>query len=134
MTEIQSATEKELLEIYEIEKLCFTPPWSMAQLETELCSQDAYFAVYNENGKVAGFSIIHMAGDQGELYQIGVHPDFRRQRIGKKLLESGFNWLYTKSAESVFLEVRKGNAPAIGLYEKAGFEVLGVRKILLTAC
>lgn len=128
MTEITSASGECLDELFEIEKLCFTPAWSKAQLSDEITRDDAFTAVSKENGVITGFCVMRMAGDQAELFQIAVRPDFRRNGTAEKLLNRGIEWTKEKNAESVFLEVRESNSPAIGLYQKLGFEKLGVRK------
>lgn len=128
MTEITVASSGCLDELFEIEKLCFTPAWSKAQLSDEITREDAFAAVSTENGIITGFCIFRMAGDQAELFQIAVHPDFRGEGTAEKLLLRGICWARDKNAESVFLEVRESNYPAIGLYKKLGFEKLGVRK------
>ena len=128
MTEIALVTENDLVEIMMIEGACFSPPWTEAQLKSELRSDDAFFAAARCGGRIAGFCIMHMAGDQGELYQIAVHPDFRRRGIGELLLRRGVSWVEEKNGESAFLEVRAGNEPALRLYSRAGFERIGVRK------
>ena len=128
MTEINSASSGYLDELFEIEKLCFTPAWSKAQLSDEITRDDAFTAVSKENGVITGFCVMRMAGDQAELFQIAVCPDFRRNGTAEKLLSRGICWAREKNAESIFLEVRESNSPAIGLYQKLGFEKLGVRK------
>ena len=128
MTEINAASSGCLDELFGIEKMCFTPAWSKAQLSDEITRDDAFTAVSKEDGVITGFCIIRMAGDQGELFQIAVHPEFRRSGTAEKLLNRGICWAREKNAESIFLEVRESNVPAIGLYQKLGFEKLGVRK------
>ena len=125
---ITAAEKNDIPEIALLERACFSPPWSAAQLEEELNAPDGFFALCRDGGRLAGFIIMRMAGDQGELYQIAVAEEYRRAGLGAALLSRGLEWLSEKRAESAFLEVRRGNAPAVGLYEKLGFERLGIRK------
>ncbi len=64
---------------------------------------------------------------EGYVTNVAVLPEYRRQGIAQKLilkeLENEMNF--------ITLEVRKSNAPAINLYQKMGFENVGVRPSLL---
>lgn len=129
---ITAAEKNDIPELCRLENACFSPPWSAVQLEEELGLPDGFFALCRDGGRIAGFIIMRMAGDQGELYQIAVSEEYRRAGLGAALLRRGLEWLSEKRAESAFLEVRRGNTPAVGLYEKLGFERLGVRKSYYT--
>ncbi len=69
--------------------------------------------------------IASVTGNESELLRIAVVPDRRRLRAGHRLLKK---YLKNTSAASYFLEVRAGNIPARGLYEKLGYEAINVRK------
>jgi ribosomal protein S18 acetylase RimI-like enzyme len=59
---------------------------------------------------------------------MGVHADFRRRGIGARLINEAISRAKENRLERVELEVFASNAPAIKLYEKAGFVVEGVKK------
>ena len=72
---------------------------------------------------VVGFVCFRVAGDEAELLNLAVLPSYRRQGIGARLLEQMFREAATRGAARIFLEVRETNQPAIGLYQRYGFEV-----------
>lgn len=128
MTEIIKARLEHLDDILKLEKLCFSTPWTEGQLLSEIESEYGCIFVKYDDEIPVGYSIWHMAGDQAELYRIGTDPDKRGKGYANTLMETGLAWAKEQNAESVFLEVRAGNAPAISLYEKHDFENLGIRK------
>ncbi len=68
------------------------------------------------------------AADQADIIEVAVLPAFRRRGIARMLMETVLADARQQSVESVFLEVRSSNAPAIALYESLMFERCGVRK------
>ncbi len=77
--------------------------------------------------RLAGFALLRCF-DDAELIRIAVAKEYRRQGIGSKLLRDLIDETRRRDIHTIFLEVRSSNAPAIGLYEGAGFERVGVRK------
>ena len=66
--------------------------------------------------------------DERDVCNVAVSPDFRGMGIGKALVGALIDDAKKTGASVVMLEVRKSNASAIALYEKAGFELVGQRK------
>jgi ribosomal-protein-alanine N-acetyltransferase len=62
------------------------------------------------------------------MMNIAVHPEYRRVGIARSLIEYLIDELNRRGCHSLSLEVRASNAPAIGLYEKLGFQQVGLRK------
>jgi len=127
-TLIRAAAEADLTEITRLEQLCFNPPWTEAMLARELQSPDARVLVAETQGSFAGFALFHRAGDQAELYQIAVCGESRRRGIASALLEAGEEACLDLACNSVYLEVRRSNQPAIGLYSAHAYTQVGVRK------
>ena len=63
-----------------------------------------------------------------EIFNVAVAPKFRRNGVGKSLLERFIAAVREKESAVIFLEVRASNLPAMGLYEKEGFVFCGIRK------
>ena len=82
----------------------------------------------NQADALSGFLIAHHVAPEWELENILVARDFRRNGIGKLLLDSLIAAALETDSRAVFLEVRESNAPARGLYERSGFEQSGRRK------
>ena len=89
--------------------------------------QSEYF-IAKVDGKVAGYGCFWFVLDEGQLVNIGVHPEFRRLGIGARLLEAGLAECRKRAMKTLFLEVRISNEKAQNLYRKYGFKVLGLRK------
>lgn len=66
--------------------------------------------------------------DEVNIMNIVVRKDKRNQKIGSKLLEEIFRIAKQLNAKTITLEVNENNAPAIKLYQKYGFQQMGLRK------
>lgn len=103
--------------------------WSKESFMNELANELArYYSAFNENGDLVGYAGCWQILEEVHITNIAVSPDFRRNKIGEKLLKSIIGDCYKNKAKYITLEVRVSNIPAISLYEKFGFKSLGVRK------
>ena len=117
-----------LAQVGEIERACFSHPWSMDLLEQELYNDMISLVVAEgEDGTVLGYGEVRAVLDEGTLEKIAVAPAFRRQGVAEEILKA---YLRLGQAHLAFLtlEVRESNTPAIKLYEKLGFQTVGRRK------
>lgn len=120
---IRQAELSDLSRIMEIEKASFNNPWSFNAFESAIeNSGPVHFLVWDEDG-VGGFIIYSLICGEAEVYDLATAPELRRKGIAMELMIA-----MLEEADMAFLEVRAGNAPAIGLYEKCGFRVTGERK------
>lgn len=95
----------------------------------ELNNPDAEIVLARtEAARVVGFALIWRVADELELNSMAVHPAERRRGTGRLLLEWVIERGRAQGLRAVFLEVRKGNDPALMLYRNAGFYALGVRR------
>ena len=112
-----------------LEKTCFpADPWSEATFEDVLYSPNAAaLLALGEDGGLLGYAVLSTVLDEGNLDNIAVAPDARRQGVADALLAAltGFG---REHLARLMLEVRASNAPAIALYEKHGFAAVGRRK------
>lgn len=81
-----------------------------------------------DNNKVIGYCLYQVIFEQAEILRIGTHPDYQRQGIASQLFATLNNELINNKVESLLLEVRADNAPAIALYEQQAFAVIHTRK------
>ena len=81
-----------------------------------------------DNNKVIGYCLYQVIFEQAEILRIGTHPDYQRQGIASQLFATLNNELINNKVESLLLEVRADNAPALALYERQGFVVIHKRK------
>lgn len=113
--------------IAEIEKLCFSDPWSVNSIGSELNNKLSLWVVAEDNGKVAGYIGSQSVLGEADMMNLAVHPDYRRQGIGEQLVLELIQRLQEQGSHILLLEVRASNAPAISLYEKLGFIQVGRR-------
>lgn len=123
MPEIKEFKAEHIDGVYELEKICFSHPWSREDLEVQLSIPTSHFAVALDSGRVVGYMGLQILSGEGYVTNIAVLPEYRRQGIAQSLIES----CAQNKMDFITLEVRKSNLPAIKLYEKAGFENMGIR-------
>ena len=123
--------ECHLAALAEIEKACFHAPWSETMLREEL--DKCIFLVAERDGQAIGYVGCQTVLDEGYITNVAVSPDCRRQGIGRALIEELAQRARAQGLSFVTLEARASNAPAIALYEGAGFVRVGVRKNFYTA-
>lgn len=126
--EIMMMTESDVKAVAEIEKACFSKPWSEDGIREELTNDSARFFVFKKNGEIAGYMGMHIVLDECYIANVAVLPSHRRQGIGEKLVSNGINVAKNEGCAFITLEVRLSNASAVALYEKSGFEKVGERK------
>lgn len=126
--EIIRLSEENAFAAAEIEKLCFSHPWSEAIMVSEMKNPYAdFFGVFCEE-ELAGYIGGRTVAGETEIFNVAVAPGFRRRGFGKLLIEKFIETVREKESEQIFLEVRTSNLPAISLYEKMGFVFFGIRK------
>ena len=86
------------------------------------------YASFEEDKKVLGYIEYNLIYDRIEIVNILVDPSSRKKGIGTKLIK----YLIEKGKENncinITLEVKKGNIPALKLYEKNNFKRIAVRE------
>ena len=115
-------------QIVELEKICFSDPWSERSIASELDNQLAFWLVATEGDTVSGYIGSQTVMDETDMMNVAVHPDFRRRGIAETLVTGLVEELKNNGSHCLTLEVRASNAPAIALYEKLGFSEIGRRK------
>lgn len=122
----------QLAGVAELERLCFSAPWSEKALELYLADGVAFAAV-DTSGRVLGYGGMLPSGDEGEILNLAVHPDARRQGLGGALLDALLAEASRRGLRCIALEVRVSNLGAIALYRSRGFAVAGTRRRFYTA-
>ena len=112
----------------EIEKLCFSEPWSEETIKDELDTPLSRYFVCQNGDRVLGYIGTRILLDQCDITNIAVHPDVRRGGIATLLLKELIETVRPMGVEVLYLEVREGNTPARAFYEKSGFVSVGRRK------
>ena len=128
MIQIVKMEQTHVTPIAQLEKLCFSDPWSEKSIATELSSRLSYWLVAVENEEVVGYIGSQSVLGESDMMNVAVHPACRRRGIAEALVEALSHDLKERGNVCLTLEVRASNAPAIALYEKLGFTQVGLRK------
>ena len=115
-------------QIAQLEKVCFSDPWSEKSIASELDNPLAFWLVALEGQTVAGYIGSQTVMDETDMMNVAVHPEFRRKGIGQALINTLVEHLQKAGSRCLTLEVRASNAAAIALYAKLGFSEVGRRK------
>ena len=109
-----------------LEKAVFSHPWSERSLEL-LCGETAFGFVALEGEDVTAYGGMLTVLDEGQITNVATHPDHRRQGLAAGVLSALLAEARERGLLSLTLEVRASNQPAIALYQKFGFSVVGRR-------
>ena len=126
---VRRATIEDAKEIFAIEMECFSVPWSLDSIETELVNEDKklYYVIEDANG-VVGYAGAWLVYDEGQITNIAIRPSARRQGFGAKLTSALIEECFKRGMHEIFLEVRISNLSALSLYRQLEFTVKGMRK------
>ncbi|MGH2427859.1 MAG: ribosomal protein S18-alanine N-acetyltransferase [Candidatus Limnocylindria bacterium] len=114
--------------VHEIERLSFRTPWPAYAFEQELKGNRlARYLVARAGDRIVGFVGVWMMVAEAHITTFSVHPDWRRQGVGRQLLLNLAELSYALGAARMTLEVRAGNTAAQALYRDFGFVVAGRR-------
>lgn len=114
-------------QVAELEKLCFSAPWSENAVRGELTNPLSLWIVAVDGDTVAGYIGSQSVMGEADMMNVAVSPAYRRQGIAEKLVVSLVEKLTAQNVSSLTLEVRASNEPAIALYEKLSFVQVGRR-------
>ena len=128
----EKLTEKTLDGVADLEKMCFSQPWSRSSLELLTKEGIGVGMVCSKDGKVCAYGGMIVAVDEGQITNIATHPHYRRQGYGKAIVQALVKHAKLNGLDSISLEVRESNRAAIDLYTKEGFKIEGKRKDFYT--
>lgn len=119
--------QRHIAAIADLEKECFSDPWSVNSIASELDNPLSLWLIAESFGQVVGYIGSQTVLDEADMMNIAVAPMYRRQGIAETLIAALCEKLRDNCVTTLSLEVRESNAPAIALYEKLGFALAGVR-------
>ena len=114
-------------QIAQLEKQCFSDPWSEKSIASELDNPLSLWLVAVEAGEVVGYVGSQTVLGETDMMNLAVAPEARRQGTGRALVLALVEALTEKGSRSLMLEVRVSNIPAQKLYESLGFSQVGRR-------
>ena len=110
-----------------LEQACFTDPWSERSVAGELENPLSLWLAALEGERLLGYVGCQRVPPEADVMNLAVRPEARRQGLGRRLMEALWARLMELGDESLTLEVRASNTPAIALYDGLGFVQVGRR-------
>lgn len=112
-----------------VERASFPVPWPANAFRHELTqNRNAHYIVAREGDRIVGYAGLWLSLDEAHITTFAVLPEYRRRKIGERILLDLFDRAERLGAEWLTLEVRASNLPAQRLYEKYGFRPAGIRR------
>ena len=128
MIQVVTMAEEHISALAQLERECFSDPWSEKALSEELSNPNAVFRVALIDGEVAGYvGMLHVL-DEGDICNVAVFDRFRRKGVASALIQHLVDYGVENQLSFITLEVRESNIGAQKFYETMGFETIGVRK------
>jgi [ribosomal protein S18]-alanine N-acetyltransferase len=125
---IQPMRLEDLAEVQRIEQASFSTPWPENAYRSELMTNRlATYLVARAAGRIVAYGGMWLMVDEAHITTFAVHPAWRHQRIGERLLLAFLDLARDRHAREATLEVRLSNLAARRLYEKYGFRPVGLR-------
>jgi ribosomal-protein-alanine N-acetyltransferase len=125
---IEAMRSADIPAVHAIERASFPLPWPSYAFRQELENNRlAHYLVVRVGQEVVAYAGIWMMIDEAHITTFAVLPEWRRQRIGARLLLALMDLAIRLGAREATLEVRLSNLPARRLYEAFGFRPVGVR-------
>ena len=122
---IRPMTAADVPSVAALEKLCFSDPWSVSSIASELDNPLSLWLVWEEDGTAAAYLGVQRVPPQADVMNVAISPALRRRGIARALFAELERRL--PEIDELFLEVRASNSGAIALYRTLGFEQVGRR-------
>lgn len=103
-------------------------PWSVKQIQDTLDTESALLHFATIDDTVVGFIMASVTIDMVDVFIVVVSEEYKKRSIGTKLFEALIKYCHENDMAEIILETRITNTPAIGLYERVGFQRVGLRK------
>ena len=128
---IRRMKDADLPAVRAIEMVSFSNPWSETTFRGEIQNTSISYplvVVRKPGDEVIAYIIFWHIRDDVQVNNIAVHPGCRGLGLGEALMRFAIAKVREAGAAFMSLEVRPSNTPAVQLYRKLGFEVMGTRK------
>ena len=121
-------TAAQVSQVAALEKCCFSDPWSENSVASELHNPLSLWLVAMDGERLAGYVGSQTVLGESDMMNVAVDGAYRRQGVGKMLIETLVEHLKARESHCLTLEVRDSNTPARNLYASLGFSQIGRRK------
>lgn len=124
---IRAMEKRDIEAVAILEAENFSEPWSANSFIEEIRKETSLYIVAYEGETLVGICGLVTSFDEGEVLNVSVAKEYRKQGIAYQMLQHLLNEGESKGIKHFTLEVREGNVPARTLYEKLGFVCEGIR-------
>ncbi|HEY7132163.1 MAG TPA: ribosomal protein S18-alanine N-acetyltransferase [Candidatus Limnocylindrales bacterium] len=125
---IEAMRLEDLDEVQGIEEASFSTPWPPNAYRSELMTNRlASYLVARAGDRIVAYGGMWLMVDEAHITTFAVHPAWRRQKLGERMLLAFLDLARDRHAREATLEVRLSNVAARRLYEKYGFRPVGLR-------
>lgn len=125
--EVAPMTYDDIPEVADVERQCFSDPWSEQAFEDEMKNPLAVYFTIKENGRCIGYCGFWNVSGEGGITNVAVAQEYRKKGAGTMLIQKMIETAVALDLSILTLEVRSSNTAAQRLYEKHGFEKIGIR-------
>lgn len=124
---LQIMQQADLDAVYAVEQAAYEYPWSFKNLQN--CLNTGYNCwIWRLNTQVIGHGIMLIGGGECSILNLCTHPAYQKRGLGQQMLLHLLNIGREQRADTAFLEVRKSNITALRLYQRVGFNEIGIRR------
>ena len=125
--QIRPMVEMDLAAVAKIEQLSYAFPWSENIFRD--CLRVGYTCrALDLAGQIIGYGVMSVGAGEAHILNVCVRDEFRNLGFGRRLLEQLLERAAGTGVGEAFLEVRPSNLAAIRLYQRLGFEQIGIRR------
>lgn len=125
---LRAARDSDLDAVLAIEHASFGDPWNRRAFADLIDDRRVAFLVAEVGGRVRGYVVAWFVLDEGEIGNLAVASDARRQGLGAQLLDGAIAAVRKSEVDTLYLEVRDSNTAARALYASRGFVEVGRRR------
>ena len=125
---IRPATLADAARLAELERSCFSDPWSDSAIREALGMPGALALVAELSDRIVSYCLSRRVSTSAEVLTIGTEGGARRLGIARRIMEELMDRLATEGVEEIWLEVRESNRGALQLYHAMGFRPAGMRR------
>lgn len=121
--QIQDMESHHLLDVYELDKQCFTPLWQLTKEDIEIAYKHAIncTVAYDAENHLIAYQISNLIGDTAHLARIAVLPSYQRKSIGQMLLSNMLKRFAQMGIMKVTVNTQADNQASLQLYKQNGF-------------
>jgi len=124
---VETMTADDLPVVLTIERSCHIFPWR-AQVLLDCLHMGHVCHVLKRHQQLLAYGIMSIGADECHILNLCVRKDCQGQGLGAAMLIDLLRTARAESVHTAFLEVRRSNKTAQGLYTKTGFNEIGVRR------